>query len=219
MSSPDNASRSDECRESTAYLAARRTLDITGSLAGLGLLSPLLAAAALGIRWTMGSPILFRQERPGRGGEPFELLKFRTMREPEPGEDMVDSDADRITPLGDFLRQTSIDELPTLFNVLKGDMSLVGPRPLLMRYLDRYTDEQARRHEVKPGITGLAQVEGRNALGWEEKFAHDVEYVDNRDLWMDLRLLLKTAYKVIQREGISSEGNATMTEFMGSKES
>ena len=143
------------------------------------------------------------------------MVKFRTMRHPEPGEDPLKSDATRLTKLGGFLRSTSIDELPTLLNVLAGDVSLVGPRPLLMRYLDRYTEEQARRHEVKPGITGWAQVNGRNTLSWEDKFAKDVWYVDNRSLSLDIKIILMTVGKVLARDGISAQGQATMTEFMG----
>lgn len=163
----------------------------------------------------MGTPIFFVQPRAGKDGEVFELIKFRTMREPEPGEDRLGSDANRLTAVGEFLRSTSIDELPTLLNVLKGDMSLVGPRPLLVRYLDRYTPEQARRHEVKPGVTGWAQINGRNSIGWEEKFELDVWYVDHQSLWLDIYILAKTVQKVVMREGISSEGAATMPEFMG----
>lgn len=199
-----------------AYKTAKRGLDIAGSTAGLVATAPLWVPAAAAIRLTMGSPILFRQARPGKDGEPFEMLKFRTMRAPRPGEELLASDADRITSVGQFLRETSIDELPTLFNVLKGDMSLVGPRPLLMRYLDRYTDEQARRHDTKPGVTGWAQINGRNALGWDQKFELDIWYVDHQSLALDLRILLMTVFKVLRREGISEEGAATMSEFMGS---
>lgn len=200
---------------SLGYRIAKRTIDIIGSTTGLMLTSPLTIPAAVAIRVTMGSPILFRQQRPGQGGKPFHILKFRTMRHLRPGEDMLASDGDRITRLGHFLRQTSIDELPTLLNVLKGDMSLVGPRPLLMRYLDRYTPRQARRHDVKPGITGWAQVNGRNALNWEAKFEHDVWYVEHQSLGLDLKILFGTVGKVLQRDGISAQGQATMTEFMG----
>lgn len=190
-------------------------MDVVGAGAALVALGPATLGAALAVRVAHGSPVLFRQRRPGLHGEPFELLKFRTMREPKPGQSRLSSDAERITPLGRLLRATSIDELPSLLNVLKGEMSLVGPRPLLMRYLDRYTPEQARRHNVKPGITGLAQVRGRNALSWEEKFALDLEYVDHWNLLLDLRILAETVLKVVTREDVSHEGHATMPEFMG----
>lgn len=199
-----------------AYRATKRGVDVVGAACGLAATAPLWAPAAAAIRVTMGRPIFFRQVRPGLGGEPFEMLKFRTMREPEPGEARLASDAARITKLGRLLRSTSVDELPTMINVLKGEMSLVGPRPLLMRYLERYTPEQARRHEVKPGVTGWAQVHGRNAIDWDEKFALDVWYVDHQSLALDAWILLKTVQKVLVREGISAEGVATMTEFMGS---
>jgi lipopolysaccharide/colanic/teichoic acid biosynthesis glycosyltransferase len=163
----------------------------------------------------MGKPILFRQERIGAKGKPFTILKFRTMTMKRDNDGHLLPDALRLTRFGRFLRGSSLDELPELLNVLKGDMSLVGPRPLLMQYLDRYTPEQARRHEVKPGITGWAQVHGRNALTWEEKFTLDVWYVDHCSLSLDLRILLLTLWKVLKREGISQEGSATMTEFMG----
>ncbi len=163
----------------------------------------------------MGSPVLFEQERPGYQGKPFKLKKFRTMRNLKPGEEMLASDADRLTALGKFIRSTSIDELPSLLNVLNGDMSLVGPRPLLMRYLERYNEHQARRHDAKPGVTGWAQVNGRNALGWDQKFDLDVWYVEHADLLLDLQILAMTVLKVVQRDGISEEGQATMTEFMG----
>ena len=200
---------------SILYNPLKRAMDIAGASAGLILTAPLTLPAAAAIRVTMGSPILFRQARPGLHGEPFKMVKFRTMRHPEPGEDPLKSDATRLTKLGGFLRSTSIDELPTLLNVLAGDVSLVGPRPLLMRYLDRYTEEQARRHEVKPGITGWAQVNGRNTLSWEDKFAKDVWYVDNRSLSLDIKIILMTVGKVLARDGISAQGQATMTEFMG----
>ena len=197
------------------YDIAKRAMDVAGATAGLVGTLPITVPVAIAIRTTMGSPIFFKQERPGKDGEPFELIKFRTMREPKPGEGMLETDGLRITPLGHFLRSSSIDEFPTFWNVLRGDMSLVGPRPLLMRYLPRYSPEQMRRHEVRPGITGWAQVNGRNALNWEQKFAHDVWYVDNRSLGLDLRILLMTVLKVLEREGISQEGQATMSEFMG----
>lgn len=193
----------------------KRGMDLAGAGAAALVLGPVVVGAAAAVRIAHGSPVLFRQKRPGLHGKPFHLYKFRTMREPRPGEDMLGSDADRVTPLGRFLRTTSIDELPSLLNVLKGDMSLVGPRPLLMRYLDRYTPEQARRHEMKPGITGLAQVRGRNALSWEEKFALDIEYIDNWSLLLDLQILAETVLKVVKRADVSHDGHATMPEFMG----
>jgi lipopolysaccharide/colanic/teichoic acid biosynthesis glycosyltransferase len=194
----------------------KRFLDLTVALVALFLCAPLLAAIALAIRLSMGSPVLFRQQRPGYRGKPFILLKFRTMRETAGPDGRPLPDADRLTRVGRFLRQTSLDELPQLWNVLRGDMSLVGPRPLLMQYLQRYTPEQARRHEVRPGITGWAQVNGRNALTWEQKFEHDVWYVDHWSLGLDWRILWLTALKVIRREGISQAGQATMEEFRGS---
>lgn len=195
----------------------KRALDIFISCLGLICSLPLLILIAAAIRLSMGSPILFRQQRPGLHGKPFFLYKFRTMRHPRPGEEGAAADGSRITRLGNLLRSTSLDELPTLWNVLRGDMSLVGPRPLLMQYLDRYTPEQARRHDVKPGITGWAQVNGRNALTWEEKFAHDVWYVDHQSLWLDLRIIGMTIGKVLRREGISHGSEATMPEFMGTQ--
>ena len=196
----------------------KRILDLLGALTGLFLLSPLMVFIAILIRLTMGPPVLFRQLRPGLHGKPFVMYKFRTMLDLRDEQGNLLPDEQRLTPLGRFLRSTSLDELPELFNVLKGDMSLVGPRPLLMEYLDRYTPEQFRRHEVKPGITGWAQVNGRNALTWEEKFKLDVWYVDHWDLWMDLKILLMTVIKVLKREGISAEGHATVPRFMGSAE-
>ena len=170
---------------------------------------------ALLVLATMGRPVLFRQRRPGLQGQPFEVIKFRTMRPSRSGAIGPADDAVRLTPVGSLLRATSIDELPTLFNVLQGEMSLVGPRPLLMQYLDRYSPDQARRHEVKPGITGWAQIHGRNALTWEQKFELDVWYVDRWSLALDLEILARTAWKVLKREGISHAGEATMPEFMG----
>jgi sugar transferase EpsL len=193
----------------------KRLMDAGVSAAGLLAAAPLLLLIAGVIRATMGAPVLFRQQRPGLLGKPFYLIKFRTMRAMQSGEDTAATDSLRLTPVGRLLRATSLDELPTLWNVLTGDMSLVGPRPLLMQYLERYTPAQARRHEVKPGITGWAQIRGRNALTWEEKFTCDVWYVDNRSLVLDLKILLLTVWKVLQREGISHAGEATMPEFMG----
>lgn len=200
-----------------AQRAAKRALDLAGACAGLSLGAPVLVATAGLIGLTMGAPVLFRQERPGRGGRPFLLYKFRTMRDAHDAEGRPLPDEQRLTFVGRLVRRTSLDELPQLLNVLKGEMSLVGPRPLLMRYLRRYSPEQARRHEVKPGITGLAQVRGRNALTWEEKFALDVQYVDEWSLALDARILLETALRVLKRDGISADGHATMPEFMGSE--
>ncbi|MCP4675122.1 MAG: sugar transferase [Deltaproteobacteria bacterium] len=194
----------------------KRLLDLIGASTALALTMPIMASAALAVGASMGHPILFRQERPGLAGRPFILYKFRTMREPGPAESSAESDAERLVLTGKLLRSLSLDELPTLYNVIKGDMSLVGPRPLLMQYLDRYSLEQARRHEVKPGITGWAQVNGRNALTWEEKFSFDVWYVENHNLLLDLRIMAMTVFKVLKREGISHAGQETMPEFMGS---
>ncbi len=196
----------------------KRALDILGAAAGLVLLSLLLAAVALLVRWQMGRPVLFRQTRPGLNGRPFAMVKFRTMRDAADAAGRPLPDAERLTPLGRFLRATSLDELPELWNVLRGEMSLVGPRPLLMEYLPLYSAVQARRHEVKPGITGWAQVNGRNALTWDDKFSLDVWYVDNRSLWLDLRILGQTLLKVVRREGISAAGEATMPRFTGRAE-
>lgn len=194
----------------------KRGLDLAASAAGLVATAPITVPVSAAIAATMGRPVLFEQVRPGKDGVPFPMYKFRTMREPRPGEDRLGSDANRITRLGAFLRATSIDELPTLINVLRGEMSLVGPRPLLIRYLDRYTPTQARRHEVKPGITGWAQINGRNTISWEEKFELDVWYVDHQSLLLDLQILARTVFKVVQRDGISADGHVTMPEFMGS---
>ncbi|MBM4333360.1 MAG: sugar transferase [Deltaproteobacteria bacterium] len=195
----------------------KRILDILISFTSLFLLSPLMIVIASGILLTLGRPILFRQLRPGRYGRPFTLYKFRTMIDSRDVDGNLLPDSERLSTFGRFLRSTSLDELPELFNVLKGDMSLVGPRPLLMRYLARYTPEQMRRHEVKPGITGWAQVNGRNALTWEEKFKLDVWYVDNRSLWLDLKIIALTVWKILKREGITQPGHATMEEFLGGK--
>ncbi|MEA3420587.1 MAG: sugar transferase [Acidobacteriota bacterium] len=193
----------------------KRTLDIIASVAGLWLLSPLLVMLSLVVKIKLGSPILFKQMRPGLYGDPFVAYKFRTMSNAcDEGGDFL-PDADRLTSLGQFLRKTSMDELPELFNVIKGEMSIVGPRPLLMQYLDRYTPEQARRHEVKPGITGWAQVNGRNAISWEDKFKLDVWYVDNWSVWLDVRIILMTIRNVLLRKGINQKGEATMEEFLG----
>ena len=194
----------------------KRLLDLGLVLPSLLLTAPLAAVIALLVRITSGSPVLFRQCRPGLHGAPFAARKFRTMLPPEKAENALATDAERLTRLGRFLRGTSLDELPELFNVLRGEMSLVGPRPLLVQYLDRYSSEQARRHEVRPGLTGWAQVNGRNALTWEDRLAMDVWYVDNQSLRLDLRILWLTIGSVLRREGISQQGQATMTEFMGS---
>jgi len=195
----------------------KRIFDISVSVVTLMLLAPVMALVAWQIRRRLGSPVLFRQVRPGLNGKPFKMVKFRTMRDAVDAQGNPLPDSERLTPFGTFLRSTSLDELPELWNVLKGDMSLVGPRPLLMEYLPLYSAEQYRRHEVRPGVTGWAQVNGRNALSWEEKFKLDVWYVDNRSFWLDLKILLLTIKKVFIREGISGEGEATMSKFTGNK--
>lgn len=196
-------------------MTAKRLVDLLLSALLLVLLSPLLLLLALLVWIEIGKPILFKQQRPGLHGQPFALLKFRTMTDDQDAEGRLLPDAARLTRLGRFLRGVSLDELPELINVLRGEMSLVGPRPLLVQYLERYTPEQMRRHEVRPGITGWAQVNGRNAITWEEKFALDVWYVDHRSFWLDLQILALTLWKVIIREGISQPGQATAQEFMG----
>lgn len=193
----------------------KETLDIILTLITLISLSPMILVVAILVYIGMGQPIIFSQLRPGKNGRIFTFYKFRTMTNKCDTNGNLLSDEQRLTALGKFLRQTSLDELPQLWNVLKGDMSLIGPRPLLVRYLSRYTPEQARRHQVKPGITGLAQISGRNSLSWEEKFELDVWYVKNWSLWLDLKIIFLTVWKVIQREGISQEGQATMEEFKG----
>jgi len=193
--------------------------DLILSALGLAILSPLLLLTALTIWLTMGRPILFRQVRPGLKGKPFESYKFRTMVDLRNEQGFPLPDEQRLTPVGRFLRSSSLDELPQFFNVLRGDMSLVGPRPLLMEYLGRYTPEQARRHEVRPGITGWAQVNGRNSLSWDQKFQLDVWYVDHWSLWLDLKILVMTIGRVLRRDGISAPGHLTMPEFLGEKES
>ena len=197
----------------------KRLVDVILTAFALVLLSPVLVVLAVLVRWRLGSPVLFRQQRPGLHGRAFTLLKFRTMTDARDAAGNLLPDEQRLTSFGRFLRRTSLDELPELLNVLKGDMSLVGPRPLLMQYLDRYTPDQMRRHKVRPGITGWAQINGRNALSWEEKFALDVWYVDHLSLWLDLKITLLTMWKVLRREGISQEGFATMPEFMGKQPS
>jgi lipopolysaccharide/colanic/teichoic acid biosynthesis glycosyltransferase len=195
----------------------KRLLDVVVSATVLLVLSPVLLATALAVRVGIGSPVLFRQERPGLHGRPFTMVKFRTMRDAVDRAGHPLPDAARLTRLGRVLRSTSLDELPELWNVLRGEMSLVGPRPLLMEYLPLYTAEQARRHDVRPGVTGWAQVNGRNALSWEEKFALDVWYVDHRSFRLDLEILLLTVKKVFVREGISQQGQATAERFRGSE--
>ena len=190
----------------------KRVLDVVGAVVGLVVTAPLLAVVAIVLLVTQGRPVVFAQVRPGLHGAPFRLYKLRTMRDGD------GPDAERITRVGRALRATSLDELPELMNVLKGDMSLVGPRPLLMSYLDRYTPEQARRHDVRPGITGLAQVEGRNELTWEERFAYDVWYVDHASVWLDIRILVRTVVRVLRRQGISHPTHATMHEFEGTRQ-
>ena len=195
----------------------KRLLDFIAALLGLiALALPLLLLIAL-IRRKLGSPVFFRQTRPGLHGQPFEMVKFRTMTDTRGPDGALLPDAERLTPFGRFLRSTSLDELPELWNVLKGDMSLVGPRPLLMEYLPLYSPEQARRHAVRPGVTGWAQVNGRNAISWEEKFALDTWYVDHQSLLLDMKILWLTVKKVLVREGISAAGEATMGKFTGSK--
>ena len=195
----------------------KRFFDIVIAALALLLLAIPLLALIWQVRRKLGSPVFFRQTRPGLHGRPFQMVKFRTMTDAKGPDGRLLLDAERLTPFGRFLRSTSLDELPELFNVLKGDMSLVGPRPLLMEYLPLYTPEQARRHEVRPGITGWAQVNGRNALGWEEKFKLDLWYVDHCSLWLDIKILWLTVRKVLVREGISADGEATMSKFTGSK--
>lgn len=196
---------------------SKRLLDLVLTIPGLVLVSPVLLLIALMVRIIHGKPVLFRQLRPGYRGQPFYVYKFRTMTEDHDEVGNLLPDTHRLTKLGRFLRTTSLDELPELFHVLAGKMSLVGPRPLLMQYLDLYTPEQARRHDVLPGITGWAQVNGRNAITWEDKFRFDVWYVDNWSLWLDIKILAVTLWKVLKREGISQPGRATADEFMGSK--
>ena len=198
--------------------SVKRLFDISVSLFALTILSPILAIVAWKIKRNLGSPVFFKQQRPGLNGTPFEMIKFRTMRDAEDLDGNILPDAERMTPFGEKLRNTSLDELPELLNVLKGDMSLVGPRPLLMRYLPLYSEEQARRHEIRPGVTGWAQVNGRNAIGWDEKFKYDVWYVDNRNFWLDIKILFLTVKKVFVKEGISEEGEATMSEFKGTRD-
>jgi lipopolysaccharide/colanic/teichoic acid biosynthesis glycosyltransferase len=197
------------------YPTVKRLLDVTGSLLGLLLLAPLLLAVALVVRLGLGRGVFFRHVRPGKGGRPFTLIKFRTMTDDRDAAGNLLPDAQRLTPLGRFLRSTSLDELPELVNVLRGEMSLIGPRPLPVLYLDRYTPEQRRRHDVRPGITGLAQVNGRNALSWEERFALDVWYVDHLSFWLDCKILLKTFRVVLSRRGVNFPDGDTPQEYLG----
>lgn len=192
----------------------KRVLDLSLTLPALILSLPVQGCVALLVRGRLGGPVLFRQERPGLEGRPFTMMKFRTMLPVDPERGQID-DATRMTRLGGFLRSTSLDELPTLWCIVRGDMSLVGPRPLLMQYLGRYSPAQARRHQVRPGLTGLAQVSGRNALTWDERFRLDVEYVERQSLLLDLRIIAQTVRSVLRREGISADGAATMPEFVG----
>ncbi|MCW5875937.1 MAG: sugar transferase [Anaerolineales bacterium] len=196
---------------------SKRILDIGLTLLAAPLVLPLIALVALLVRLFLGRPVLFRQQRPGYRGLPFTLYKFRTMKDLHSPDGELLPDAERLTSLGRLLRAFSLDELPELYNVLRGEMSLVGPRPLLMQYLDRYTAEQARRMLALPGLTGWAQINGRNNVSWEDKFALDVWYVDNWSLWLDIKILLLTPFKVLRREGINQPGNATAMEFMGSQ--
>jgi len=193
----------------------KRVFDVVASATAMVLLSPVIAIIAWQISRKMGSPVLFRQVRPGLNGKPFEMVKFRTMKDAIDAAGNPLPDSERLTPFGQFLRSSSLDELPELWNVLKGDMSLVGPRPLLMEYLPLYSSEQYRRHEARPGVTGWAQVNGRNTVSWEEKFKLDVWYVDNQSLWLDIKILFLTVKKVLVRDGISADGEATMSKFTG----
>ena len=192
-------------------------IDIVLSFVAIIILCPVILVVGLLIRFKLGSPILFQQVRPGKDGKPFKMIKFRSMLDAEDSDGNVLPDEQRLTRFGKLLRSSSLDELPGLWNVIKGDMSLVGPRPLLMEYLPRYSAEQYRRHDVKPGITGWAQVNGRNAISWEQKFELDVWYVDNQSFWLDIRILFMTVKKVLFRDGISAEGEATMSKFTGSQ--
>lgn len=198
------------------YDAAKRLIDLLVGVPAAVASLPLQAVVALAVRRRLGSPVLFRQQRPGRDGKPFTLVKFRTMLPLDPTAGLV-SDESRMDPFGAWLRATSLDELPTLWNLVRGDMSLVGPRPLLMQYLERYSPQQARRHEVRPGLTGLAQVSGRNAVTWEDRLRLDVQYVDSRSLRLDLAILARTVRLVLSRSGVAAPGAATMPEFLGSE--
>ena len=193
----------------------KRTFDFIIAFTALLMLLPFLLLLGFAVRILLGTPILFRQQRPGLHGKPFDMVKFRTMTEDKDPAGRLLPDAERLTNFGRLLRSTSLDELPELWNVLKGEMSLVGPRPLLMEYLPLYSEYQMRRHELRPGVTGWAQINGRNALSWEEKFALDVWYIENRSFWLDLQIILKTAAKVFSRAGVSADGDVTMPRFKG----
>lgn len=195
----------------------KRSFDIFCSLLALLLFSPIIVLTAFWVRIKLGSPVLFRQIRPGKGGKPFEMVKFRTMLDTEDAAGNPLPDSERLTDFGKMLRSTSLDELPELWNVIKGDMSVVGPRPLLMEYLPLYNEEQKKRHDVRPGVTGWAQINGRNAISWEEKFKLDTWYVENRSLWLDMKIVFLTVKKVLFRDDISAEGEATMGKFSGNK--
>jgi lipopolysaccharide/colanic/teichoic acid biosynthesis glycosyltransferase len=195
----------------------KRLLDIIIASIALILLSPLYAVVAYKVKKNLGSPVLFRQVRPGLHGKPFEMIKFRTMKDAVDAQGNPLPDSERLTAFGKMLRSTSLDEIPELWNVIKGDMSIVGPRPLLMEYLPLYNAEQAKRHDVRPGMTGHAQVNGRNAIGWEEKFKLDTWYVENQSIWLDFKIMFKTVHKVLAKDDISAEGEATMTRFTGSQ--
>jgi sugar transferase EpsL len=200
------------------HRTGKRLLDLALTLPALVVLAPVIAVVAILVRLRLGAPVLFRQQRPGLQGRPFTLLKFRTMTDARDAAGALLPDAERLPPFGRFLRSTSLDELPELLNVIRGDMSLVGPRPLLMQYLELYSPRQMRRHDVRPGITGWAQINGRNALSWPAKFELDVWYVEHYSLWLDLRILARTLWKVLSREGISEPGEATATFFQGNRE-
>ena len=196
----------------------KRLLDIVIASSALVLLSPVYVFVAYKVRKNLGSPVLFRQVRPGLKGKPFEMIKFRSMKDVVDAQGNPLPDSERLTPFGQMLRSSSLDEMPELWNVIKGEMSIVGPRPLLMEYLPLYNQEQAKRHNVRPGITGYAQVNGRNAISWEKKFELDTWYVENRSLWLDFKIMLKTVQKVLSKDDISAEGEATMSKFTGTSE-
>ncbi|AXF44062.1 sugar transferase [Acinetobacter johnsonii] len=196
----------------------KRLLDIVIASSALVLLSPVYAFVAYKVRKNLGSPVLFRQVRPGLKGKPFEMIKFRSMKDAVDAQGNPLPDSERLTPFGQMLRSSSLDEMPELWNVIKGEMSIVGPRPLLMEYLPLYNEQQAKRHNVRPGITGYAQVNGRNAISWEKKFELDTWYVENRSLWLDFKIMLKTVQKVLSKDDISAEGEATISKFTGTSE-
>ena len=196
----------------------KRLLDIVIASSALVLLSPIYAFVAYKVRKNLGSPVLFRQVRPGLNGKPFEMIKFRSMKDAVDAQGNPLPDSERLTPFGQMLRSSSLDEMPELWNVIKGEMSIVGPRPLLMEYLPLYNEQQAKRHNVRPGITGYAQVNGRNAISWEKKFELDTWYVENRSLWLDFKIMLKTVQKVLSKDDISAEGEATISKFTGTSE-